>query len=53
MAGTAVIVDEEWDVCSVILLPTGSKEKEVLGAGSIHVAILLSCHHMNWLPHSH
>ena len=28
------------------LLPTGSEEREVLGAGSIPVAILLSCQNM-------
>ena len=26
-----------------MLLPTGSEEREVLGVGSIHVAILPSC----------
>ena len=31
------------DVGIVHLLPTGSEEKEVLGAGSIPVALLLSC----------
>ena len=29
------------------LLPTGSEEREVLGAGSVPVAILPSCHDMN------
>ena len=30
----------------VILLPTGSEEREVLGVGSIHVALLPSCHNI-------
>ena len=32
---------------SIDLLPTGSEEREVLGVGSIPVAILPSCHDMN------
>ena len=28
------------------LLPTGSEDREVLGVGSIPVAILSSCHYM-------
>ena len=34
---------KEW---YVYLLPTGSEEREVLGVGSIHVAILPSCQYM-------
>ena len=30
----------------VILLPTGSEEREVLEVGSIHVALLPSCHNI-------
>ena len=30
-------------VLNLSLLPTGSEEREVLGVGSIPVAILLSC----------
>ena len=32
---------------SISLLPTGSEEREVLGVGSIPVAILPSCQDMN------
>ena len=35
-----------------LLLPTGSEEREELAAGSILVAILLSCHYVNLLPHN-
>ena len=31
---------------AVFLLPTGSEDREVLGVGSIPVAILPSCHYM-------
>ena len=37
-------------LCKQYLLPTGSEERELLGVGSIHVAILLSCHYKNVLP---
>ena len=30
----------------ILILPTGSEEREVLGVGSIPVAILPSCHNM-------
>ena len=31
------------DMAPIVLLPTGSEEREVLGVGSIPVAILPSC----------
>ena len=34
------------------LLPTGSEEREVLGVGSIPVAILTSCQDMNTLRYN-
>ena len=34
------------------LLPIGSEEREVLGVGSIHVAILPSCQYMHLLHHN-
>ena len=34
------------------LLPIGSEEREVLGVGSIHVAILLSCQYMKVLHYN-
>ena len=36
----------------IYLLPTGSEEREVVGVGSIHVAILPSCQYMNVLHHN-
>ena len=33
-------------VKSIFLLPTGSKEREVLGVGSVPVAIFASCHNV-------
>ena len=30
------------EICSIVLLPTGSEEREVLGVGSIPVAIYTS-----------
>ena len=33
------------------LLPIGSEKREVLGVGSIHVAILPSCQYMSMLHH--
>ena len=36
----------------VHLLPTGSKERGVLGVGSIPAAILSSCQHMKILHHN-
>ena len=37
---------------SYSLLQTGSEERGVLGAGSIPVAILPSCHYMKMLHHN-
>ena len=37
---------------SLPLLPTGSEEKEVLGVGSIPVAILPSCQYIKMLHHN-
>ena len=36
----------------VYLLPTGSEEREVLGAGSIPVAILPSCQYVKMMHHN-
>ena len=36
----------------MVLLPTGSEEREVLGVGSIPVAILRSCQYMKILHYN-
>ena len=54
---TGGVVSCSCDLCNklilvFILLPTGSEEREVLGVGSIPIAIFPSCQYIQTLHHS-